>query len=392
MVHAAERRGRYWNGSMQLMVRLRNSIAALTLLLLLAAAACESPRVSPAFAAQTLPSWKECLNQTAEWYGGPDAAKIARTVLEAQHPTGGWAKNTDWTKPLSASQMAALKGANEATIDNGATHREMVFLARVGSATKDGALREQSQVAFLRGLDYLLKAQYDNGGWPQFYPLRKGYYTHITFNDDAMIGVLRVLRDIGKGKPEYAFVDAGRREKCTRALDKGITCILKCQIRVDGKPTAWCAQHDETTFAPAPARIYEKASFSGSESVEVMRFLMETENPSPEIKAAVNGAAAWLEKAKLTGIRVERKNDPSQPKGWDRVVVPDPNAPPVWARFYELSTMRPIFCGRDGIVKYSLAEIEHERRTGYAWYTERGASILATEYPAWKKRGDVGGK
>lgn len=337
-------------------------------------------------------TWKECLNQSAEWYGGVEAARIARAVLECQHPTGGWAKNTDWTRPLSASQIASLKKADEATIDNGATYREMIYLARVGAATKDAELRDTSRAAFLRALDWLLTAQYDNGGWPQFYPLRKGYYTHITFNDDAMAGVLRLLRGISKEDKEYGFVDAGRREKSARALAKGIDCLLNCQIRVDGKPTVWCAQHDEKTLAPAPARIYEKASFSGSESVDLMRFLMEIENPSPKVKAAVNGAAAWLDRAKLNGIRVERKEDKSQSNGWDRVVVSDPNAPPLWARFYELGTMRPIFCGRDGVVKYSLAEIEHERRTGYAWYNTRAASVLETEYPAWRKRWDTSSK
>ena len=49
--------------------------------------------------------------------------------------------------------------------------------------------------AFERGFDYLLLAQYPNGGWPQFFPLIAGYYTHITYNDDAMAGVLGVLRD-----------------------------------------------------------------------------------------------------------------------------------------------------------------------------------------------------
>jgi len=33
------------------------------------------------------------------------------------------------------------------------------------------------------GVDYLLDAQHDDGGWPQFYPIRKGYSEHITYND-----------------------------------------------------------------------------------------------------------------------------------------------------------------------------------------------------------------
>ena len=85
-----------------------------------------------------------------------------------------------------------------------------------------------------RGIEYLLKAQYENGGWPQFYPLIDGYYTHITFNDGAMIGTMRVLRDAASGKPPYEFVDDDLRERSRRAIEKGLDVILKCQIVVDG--------------------------------------------------------------------------------------------------------------------------------------------------------------
>ena len=61
--------------------------------------------------------------------------------------------------------------------------------------------------------------------------------------------------------------------------------------------------------------------------------------------------AAWLERSKVTGIRLERTPDPSLPKGYDMKAVEDPNAEPLWARFYEIETNRPFFCGRDGVKK-----------------------------------------
>lgn len=36
-----------------------------------------------------------------------------------------------------------------------------------------------------------------------FWPLRKGYYTHITFNDNAIVNILVMLRDINDKKPVY---------------------------------------------------------------------------------------------------------------------------------------------------------------------------------------------
>ncbi len=260
-------------------------------------------------------------------------------------------------------------------IDNDATITQLELLARVISARPDSPLRP----AFLRGFDYLLAAQYANGGWAQYYPARKGYYTHITFNDNAMINVLTLLREAAAGHEPYAFVDATRRSKAAAAVTKGIDCILRCQIIVEGQKTVWCAQHDEHTFAPAPARAYELVSFSGSESVGIVQFLMAVPRPTPEIIASIRGAVAWFRQAQLSGIRVEVR-------AGDRVVVADPSAPPLWGRFYDLQTGKPFFCGRDGVKKDHLADIEAERRNGYAWYGNWPAALLAQDYPAWEQR------
>ena len=208
-------------------------------------------------------------------------------------------------------------------------------------------------------------------------------YKHITYNDDAMIGVMKLLRDIAARKRDYSFVDDERRGKAARAVEKGIECILKTQVVVDGKRTVWCAQHDEVTLAPAPARKFELVSLSGSESVGIVRFLMSINQPNVEVVASIKGAIAWFEKSKLTGIKWVPKPDSTKMHGFDRVVVKDPDAGPLWARFYDIQTNRPIFAGRDSLVKYDVAEIEDERRNGYAWYVDGAAELLSKEYPKW---------
>lgn len=330
--------------------------------------------------------WRNALNQPADWYGGEEAIRIADNLLLYQRDTGGWAKNVDMAVALSPQQKTELakeKSLTDSTIDNGATYIQLNFLAKVITANKDHARFKDS---FFKGLDYLFAAQYPNGGWPQFYPDLKGYYRHITFNDNAMVGVLTLFRQIVQRQPEFTFVNEARRQKAERAVQRGIECILKTQIRVNGKLTVWCAQHDEKTLEPAPARTYEKISLSGAESVGIVRFLMGIENPSPQVREAIESAVAWFRTSKLTGIKVVEKQDASFPNGRDRVVVLDATAPPIWARFYEIGTNRPIFCGRDGIIKFSLAEIEHERRTGYSWYSNAAASLLADAYPKWQKK------
>jgi PelA/Pel-15E family pectate lyase len=303
-------------------------------------------------------AWVDAQNKPDEWYASAEATRISDNLVLYQRSSGGWPKNIDMAKPLSESGRASLlreQKNTDSTIDNGATYTQLSFLARVITAQH----QERHRESFLKGFDYLLEAQYTNGGWPQFYPDLTGYYKHITYNDDAMIGVLKLLRDVADAKPVYAFVDEARRARARSAVEKGIECILKTQVVVNGKRTVWCAQHDEVTLAPAAARTYEVVSLSGGESVGIVQFLMSIKDPSPAFVVSIESAIAWFEHSQLSG--------------------------PIWARFYEIGSNRPIFVGRDGVVKYSIAEIENERRTGYRWYVDAPAKLIQKDYPAWKK-------
>ncbi|SFU92642.1 pectate lyase, PelA/Pel-15E family [Pontibacter akesuensis] len=326
------------------------------------------------------------LERDTEWFASSEAVRVADNLLIYQHDNGGWDKNTDMAKVLSPEEERALKSPAEkegvSTIDNRATFTQLEYMAKVYAATG----QEKYKQSFLRGLDYLLEAQYGNGGWPQFYPIKKGYYEYITFNDGAMMGVMQLLRDVAHQKAPYTFVDAARTEMSAKAIEKGLDVILKAQIKVDGKLTAWCAQHDHITLAPQKARAYELISLSGGESVGIVEYLMELEKPSPEVIQAVDGAVSWLDQVKINGIRVELINDPARQDARDRVVVPDPTAPPLLARFYEIGTNKPMFVGRDGIVHEKLADIARERRAGYSWYIDFPQELVEEDYPVWKQK------
>ena len=330
--------------------------------------------------------WRRALRQNEEWYGSKEAQRIADNVLLYQHNNGGWYKNIDMSNELSEKEKDSLRSLQGeemgTTIDNGATHTQLNYLAKVFHATQ----KEEYKKAVLKGIDFLLEAQYSNGGWPQFYPLRKGYYQHITYNDGAMIGVMRLLRDISGNKEPYTFVDAERKRKAGKAVEKGLEIILATQVKVDGKLTAWGAQHDEKTLQPAKARAYELASLSGKESAEIVKFLMEIENPSKEVKRSVQSAMQWFDDAKVMGKRVEWIKGEHLPEGRDRVLVEDPEGGPLWGRFTEIGTNKPMFIGRDGVVKYNLEEIEHERRTNYSYIDNYAEDLLKEDYPRWKQK------
>ena len=354
----------------------RPIVTVLVCLLAMAAASCAQ---SEKKASATI-SWSRCLRQKPEWYASAEARAVADSVIQYQSPQGGWPKSTDLATPPRSPEDIPPPGRGRAnTIDNDATTMPMQFLALMVQATGEARYRE----AFARGIDYLLAAQYPNGGWPQFFPLRKGYYSHITYNDNAMVNVLTVLRDSAAAKPPYTFVDEARRAKATAAVARGIDCILRTQVKQDGKLTAWCAQHDEKTLAPAWARDYEPPTLSGAESVGIVRFLMEIEQPTPEIIAAIEGAVAWFKAVAIHGVRLEEFTNADGER--DRRVVADPAAGPLWARFYELGTNRPIFLGRDSVVRYAISEIERERRSGYRYYGTWPAELLTKDYHGWQK-------
>ena len=331
---------------------------------------------------EELPRWgSSYVNQDAEWYASEEARTVAENLLAYQSTYGAWPKNRDFTVLVPADEIEVLnRGGKANTIDNDGTTLPMRFMALVADATGNKKYVD----AFLRGVDYLLEAQYENGGWPQYYPLRKGYYSRITFNDDAMMNVMFLLRDVAAGEEPYAFVDADRAAKAADAVALGIDCILKTQVRHDGKLAGWAAQYDEVTLEPTWARTYEPPALSGQETVSIVQFLIQIEEPTPEQVAAVEGSVAWLKAVAIQGFSYHQGVDADGVR--DAWIVADETAGPLWARFYELGTNRPLFLGRDSVFRYSHDQIEQERRSGYAYYGTWPKSLLEKDYPRWRAR------
>jgi len=311
----------------------------------------------------------------------------AEKMLVYQRSYGGWPKAVnmvaiDYKKPLSPQQRQIIKADSskeDATIDNKATSREIVYLVKAYGETSNKKYLDAAE----RGLAYLFKAQYANGGWPQYYPEHNLYRGEITYNDDAMINVLNIMQDIVEGINGFDKVNPSIQSKASIAVKNGVDCILKTQVVVNDTLTVWCAQYDENTLKPARARAFELISLSGSESVGITEFLMRIKNPSVEIRRAVKSAVAWFEKSKIVGYNFVFVNDPAQPKGKDRLLVKDPSST-IWARFYDIKTNEPFFVGRDSQPKKTIAEVEVERRVGYAWYGTWPSKVLK-KYPAWLK-------
>ncbi|PTR01106.1 PelA/Pel-15E family pectate lyase [Mucilaginibacter yixingensis] len=317
----------------------------------------------------------------------------ADNMLLFQRASGGWSKqyhgkafsyNVQFSDSLK-KDIAIEASHDDANIDNESTKKEIRYLAHAYKTYHNPKYKE----AIERGIKFLLKSQYDNGGFPQYYPEKLLYRAEITYNDNAMINALNVLQDVVRKQNDLDFIDPSLTAPCAKAVKKGVQCILNTQIKANGKLTAWCQQYDEKTLQPAKARAYELPSISGSETVGIIDFLMSQQDPSNEIKTAVTAAVNWLKEVEIKGYKFVAVPAPGTPFGTNRQLVADSNAPTIWARYYEIGTNKPFFCDRDGIKKYDVNDIGYERRNGYAWYGSWANGLIDKGYPAWAKKWGV---
>ncbi|MGM8360778.1 pectate lyase [Flavobacterium sp. ARAG 55.4] len=322
-------------------------------------------------------------------YAESDYTKIADNMILFQRANGGWPKNYDMKAILTPEQVekvASTKAILHTTFDNETSYTHVYYLAQVYTATKIEKYKQACQ----RGIQFILDAQYANGGWPQYYPLEKNYSRHITLNDGAYMGIMNLLDKIVYNNPNFSFLDEALRSKAKESYNKGLDCILNMQIKDNGRLTAWCQQHDEVTLAPAWARKFEPPSICNGESTDVVLFLMKIKNPNERIIHSVQSAVKWFEDSKIYNTRIESFQIDAFESKYKTVkrdvrAVADPAATPIWTRYYELDTNRPLFSDRNSELLYSLAEVSVERRSGYAWYTSSPQKVL-DKYPDWQQK------
>lgn len=318
------------------------------------------------------------LDRPSDWYESAQARRIADAIASFQTPAGGWSKNQDRT----IARLPGQRFSNDAetmeqnpanfdapadrfwtfvgTLDNEATWTEMRFLAKV-AAHAPGAQGDAWRASIERGVRYLLNAQYPNGGWPQIWPLEGGFHDSITFNDNAVANAAMLLRDVSQGREGFDFVSNDLKSRAGEATHKAVEVILAAQVRQGDRLLGWPQQVEPMRLVPTSARNYEPRSIASGETTDILIFLMREPNPSAEVKAAVRGAAAWLE-----AVRVYNKSFEMTDQG--RKLIEKPGAGPIWSRNYDLVTGRPIFGDKDQTIHDDVNEISIGRRNGYSWW------------------------
>ena len=330
--------------------------------------------------------------QPASFYAGAAARRVADNIVSFQTPAGGWGKNVDRSGPVrlrgqlyvpieklpaNARTDSDENWSYVGTIDNNATTSELRFLARVQAALP-GVEGEPYRVSLTKGIRYLLAAQFPNGGWPQVYPLQGGYHDSLTYNDDAMSDVAMLLADVAARKGDYASVPAPLAAEARAAVARAVRVILATQVMTGGKRTVWGQQHDPLTLAPVGARNFEPASLSSFESANLLMLLMRLPDPSPEVRAAVRDGVAWLSEHAIHDVIWG-----PGPEG--RTLSAKPGAGPIWSRYYDIATGKPIFGDRDRSIHDDVNELSRERRDGYSWYNGSPRKAV-DQYAKWPGR------
>jgi PelA/Pel-15E family pectate lyase len=207
------------------------------------------------------------------------ARKAADALVFGQHPLGGWhyfidfdpAGIPDWY----ATQASRFRWGYEeyrhyygnATFDDRVTPDAALFLLRFYRLTREAAYREP----VLKALDFVLKAQFENGAWPQRFPLRNEYahdglpdYTSFyTLNDGAMQAIVELLLDAHETFADSRYFDAVRR-----AMESIIA------MQGPANQAAWAEQHGPD-LRPIAARTHEPAGYVVRESRMSIAMLAE---------------------------------------------------------------------------------------------------------------------
>lgn len=383
-------------------------------------------------------SYEELLKRATDAEKGAsniaEVIKAATTVVNPvyQNEDGGWGKtNTDYD--LLSDTFVQKYGHAYSTFDNGSTHGHIKFLTRLLKVTKaqpdlfKGYEKELDDIerGFWKAVKYLIDAQNDAGGWPQYYPYGVGYFANITYNDGAMPSVLDVIyaltndsalldsslcedldwaRQAIKDGNKYTAEFAISEDKLQKAWDDGLKFTLDAQVEIDGVTTGWAQQYDAKADKPTPTlgRAYELPSVSPSESNAILEVLTNIKNPSQEVKNAVISYTKWVQTIGFTGYKIYNYSDRTRELGKDRLLLKDGSTSMTWGRFYGLDTTGeyygvdlkdkltegkyyPIFSGRNGVAQLSLNYGMGERRSGYSFTNTNAGTTAKGIYDKWIK-------
>lgn len=288
----------------------------------------------------------DAYHATGDNYYYEQACRVAEAIMEAQKPCGGWHYMHNFAGEKSTQKWYATVGKQawrleefqhyygNATFDDDATFHPAYFMLRI--------YLEKREARFLHSLnkaiDFVVKSQYDNGGWSQRYPLKTdpsfgstGDYTpRITINDGVMENNIDFL---------VACYQTLNRPELKESVERAMHCLRDLQYKT---PYAgWTDQYDEKTLLPAPARSYEPRSINTGTTVGIIRRMIQYYQMTGDksFLAGLDKAVHFLQAQALPDSMRALWGYPPRDGSSESVLVP---------RYIDPETGKPLFVHRVG--------------------------------------------
>ena len=236
------------------------------------------------------------------------AKKAANALIAGQHRSGGWhymidfnkIGTQDWYDKVASQQAQGMEEWRynflNCTFDDGATTEPIMFLLRLYMKTLDPAYK----AALDKALDFILEAQYPNGGWPQHYPLNNEktpagfpqYPVYYTLNDGVLQDNVSTLLEAYEALGDERYLESAK---------KGGDFLMIAQGPKE--QAGWAEQYD-MNLKPAWARTHEPPGFMPRETFESVytleRLFLFTGDR--RFLRPIEDAFDWLEKVKLEDV------------------------------------------------------------------------------------------
>lgn len=244
----------------------------------------------------------DAYHATGDEYYYEAARTVAAALIRAQIPAGGWnyvhdtageAAEQHWYDTVAANAWRLEEFHHRygnGTFDDAGTSESAQFLLRLYLEKRDETYRGP----LYKAIDFVLDAQYPNGGWPQRFPLtndgglhgQEDYTGHITFNDDVAGENLEFLIFCYQTLGEERLLDPIRR---------GMDIFLATQQPMP--QPAWGLQHYLHDLTPAPARTIEPRAFATHTTAANISALMRFYRLTGDRKylARIPEALDWLD-------------------------------------------------------------------------------------------------
>lgn len=238
------------------------------------------------------------------------AAMAADALIKGQHPSGGWNYVIETAGEEALKLWYDTYGKNawrmeefhryygNATFDDAGTAEASQLLLRIYLEKRETKYRAPLQ----RAIQFVLDAQYPNGGWPQRYPFvengglhgKPDYTPYITFNDDVAGENLEFLLYAYHGLASQGRGDA----RLLDAIHRGMDIYVKTQQPLP--QPAWGLQHFPDTLKPAGARTIEPQAYAthatGTNIRSMLGFYRLTGDP--KYMARLPEALDWLDQVR----------------------------------------------------------------------------------------------